>query len=515
MSDRRLVSNLFFNIISFAISACIAFFFTPYLISELGKEAFGFYPLAINIAGYSAIFTAALNSMGGRFIVMRYYDNDMDGANHYFNSVFVGNIILTLILAVPAVIVTISIDHVLDVPQSLLADVRSLFAFTFLASLLGIFGSVFGVAPFVKNRVDMASSRTALLNLLQVVLLMLMFTIYSPSIRLIGYVLLIIALITFGVNIDFTRKLTPELCFAPFHYYKRSALAEVISSGIWNSFNQLSVVLMTQLDLLITNIFISASATGDYSVAKTIPILVQSFIGSIAAVFMPQFTILYAQNKTTQLSDEINKSVKLLGVFVSLPIGFLLVFGDVFFGLWVPALDVVYLHRLSILTLIPMIVTGTINTVYNVYTVTNNLKVPALVWFALGILQTVAVFVVLKNTDLGIWAIPIVALVATLGRNLIFTPLYAAKCLQLPWHTFYKGISRGAVCSVSVVLTGLLVRSCFIPDSWITFILVGVLLGICNLFFFAYMMFSVEERNKLVGKIPILKQYFPLFVNNK
>lgn len=513
MSNRRLASNLFFNIISFAISACIAFFFTPYLISAIGKEAFGFYPLAINIAGYSAIFTVALNSMGGRFIVMRYYDNDKDGANRYFNSVFVGNIILTSILAVPAAIVTIFIDQVLDVPQTLLSDVRSLFAFTFLASLLGISGSVFGVATFVKNRVDMASSRTALLNLFQVILLVGLFTLFTPSIRLIGYALFIIALISFGVNINFTRKLTPELSFAPFYYYKRSVLVAVVSSGFWNSFNQLSVVLMTQLDLLITNIFISASATGDYSVAKTVPILVQSFIGSIAAVFMPQFTILYAQNKTTQLSDEINKSVKLLGVFISLPIGFLLVFGDVFFSLWVPALDAVSLHRLSMLTLIPMIVTGTINTVYNVYTVTNNLKVPALVWFVLGVLQTAVVFVVLKTTDLGIWAIPIVALVATLGRNLIFTPLYAAKCLQLPWHTFYKGILRGAVCSVSVVLTGLLIRSWFIPDSWITFILVCVLLCICNLIFFACIMFSVEERNKLRGKIPILKRYFPLSVN--
>lgn len=510
MSNKRLVSNLFFNILSFVISAGIAFFFTPYLISVIGKEAFGFYPLSINIAGYSAIFTVALNSMGARFIVMRYYDNDQDGANCYFNSVFVGNMILALMLALPALIITIFINQVLDVPQLLLADVRSLFAFTFLASLLGIFGSVFSVATFVKNRVDLASSRTALLNLLQVGLLIGLFSLFTPSIRLIGYALFAISLITFGVNIDFTRKLTPELSFAPLRYYKRSALTEVLSSGIWNSFNQLSVVLMTQLDLLITNIFISASATGDYSVAKTVPILVQSFIGSIAAVFMPQFTILYAQNKTSQLSDEINKSVKLLGVFISLPIGFLLVFGDVFFALWVPALDSVYLHRLSILTLIPMIVTGTINTVYNVYTVTNHLKIPALVWFVLGVFQTVIVCVMLEISDLGIWVIPLVALVATLGRNLIFTPIYAAKCLHLPFHTFYKGISRGAVCSISVVLTSLLLRNWFVPDSWFTFILVGIMICTVNLLLFSWIMFSTEERLKLAGKIPILKQYYPL-----
>lgn len=513
MSNKRLASNLFFNILSFAINAGIAFFFTPYLISVIGKEAFGFYPLATNIAGYSAIFSAALNSMAGRFIVMRYYDNDMEGANRYFNSVFVGNIALTLLLALPAAVVTVFINNVLDVPVSLLADVRSLFAFTFLASLLGTAGSVFAVATFVKNRVDMASSRTALLNLLRVALLVGLFALFAPSIRLVGYALFAIALITFGVNIDFTRKLTPELCFAPLRYYKRSALTEVVSSGIWNSFNQLSVVLMTQLDLLITNIFISAAATGDYSVAKTVPLLVQSFIGTIAAVFMPQFAILYAQNKTAQLSDEINKSVKLLGVFIALPIGFLLVYGDVFFMLWVPALDAAYLHKLSILTLIPMIVTGTINTVYNVYTVTNHLKVPALVWFVLGVLQTGTVFVVLKTTDLGIWTIPLVALIATLGRNLIFTPLYAAKCLQLPWHTFYKGISRGTACSVSVVLIGMLMRSIYVPDSWHTFILAGVITSSISIFIFACTMLSADERRQLAGKIPFLKQRFPQSVN--
>lgn len=70
-----------------------------------------------------------------------------------------------------------------------------------------------------------------------------------------------------------------------------------MSSGVWNSVNQLSMVLLTSLDIYLMNVLIGAKAAGEYSMAKTLPNFIQSFVGVMVSVFIPQFTILYAQRK--------------------------------------------------------------------------------------------------------------------------------------------------------------------------------------------------------------------------
>lgn len=81
-------------------------------------------------------------------------------------------------------------------------------------------------------------------------------------------------------------------------------------------------------------------------------------------------------------------------------------------------------------------------------------------------------------------------------RNLTFTPMYAAHCLSLPWHTFYKAIVRGCVCVVTVVVVSFAYRAAFPVNSWLTLIVAGcvcsLVAGAINLF----VAFNGEERRK-------------------
>ncbi|MGL4853596.1 MAG: oligosaccharide flippase family protein [Phocaeicola sp.] len=192
-------------------------------------------------------------------------------------------------------------------------------------------------------------------------------------------VTLVISILGVVTSLHFKRLLTPELELNLSKHFSWSALKELVGSGIWNSFNQLSILLMTQLDLLITNLFVGAAATGQFSLAKTLPGIIQSFVSVIAGTFAPQLTIYYAQNRIDLIIQEINKSIRLLGLLISLPLGFLLVYGQAFFQLWVPTQDAAFLQALSVLSLIPIILTGSINTIYGVYSMTNKLRTPALV----------------------------------------------------------------------------------------------------------------------------------------
>ena len=104
--NKQLARNMIFNAISFGINLAISFFLTPYIVKEVGREAYGFIPLVNNMIGYTSIITTAVGSMAGRFITMRLYKNDIEGASYYFNSVLVANFVLSAIFTIIANITT-------------------------------------------------------------------------------------------------------------------------------------------------------------------------------------------------------------------------------------------------------------------------------------------------------------------------------------------------------------------------------------------------------------------------
>ena len=96
--NKQLAINMLASLLTFIVGLGIRFVLTPYVVSSLGPEAYGFIGLTANILGYTGLLTIALNSMAGRFITIAYSSGDIDKANKYFASVFYSNIILASVM---------------------------------------------------------------------------------------------------------------------------------------------------------------------------------------------------------------------------------------------------------------------------------------------------------------------------------------------------------------------------------------------------------------------------------
>lgn len=500
MLKKQLAINMIANIFAFLINLGVSFIFTPYLINQLGSEAYSFFPLANNFINYTSIITVALNSMASRFITIKIHEEDIEGANMYFNSVVLGNSIIALILSLPGMWVVFNIEKILNVPIELITQVKYLFAFVFMGLGINVLGSVFSVATFAKNKIELSAIRSIQSKLIYVSLLIIMFLIFKPSVVYIGICNFISILFVFVTNLYYTRKLLPEISINK-KYFKFSAIKELISCGIWNTVNQLSKILLSGLDLLIVNIFIGASAAGEYAIVQTMPNLIQSLVGTLVGVFVPQFTILYAQKKQDELIGSINYSIKIMGLLITLPISFLIIFGDIFFSLWVPGENVYRLHILSLLLIVPMIITGSINTIFNVYTVTNKLKLPALILLLAGIIKSGLVFLCLLITPLGIFAIPFVSSIVDIVTNLCFTPIYGAKCLGIKWNTFYIALLRGTICALVMMCICYLLRSQIDVNTWIELFIVAGISTIIALIINVHIVFNRKERKEVIMMI--------------
>jgi O-antigen/teichoic acid export membrane protein len=348
----------------------ISFFLTPYLIRVLGKEAYSFYPIANNFVQYMGIITTALNSMAARFITIEIARKNVQKTNVYYSSVFYANVILSALLMLPMIGAVVFLDKILNIPIDMVLSIKVLFILVFLSMLVNIITSVFGVAVFAKNRIDLRSVADIVHSVLKLVLYVVLFYLVVPNIIYVGIISVVLVLVTFAINLGYTKKLLPEVEISAKHFEMKSIM-EIMSSSLWNSVNQIGSILMFSLSIVFCNVLISTEAGGEYSIIQTIPNFINGIISTLASVFIPSVTQTYATKSISDVVDEVKMSQKFMGVITNIPIVVFMVIGTEFYQLWVPGENAQRLHILSILTVFHLLFIGVTWTINNLNTVIN------------------------------------------------------------------------------------------------------------------------------------------------
>lgn len=501
-----MILNLVCSVLAFVTNIVINFFLSPYIVRTIGVEANGFITLANNFITYAALLVTALNSMASRFITIKVFRGEMDQARKYYSSVFAGNIGIIAILIIPVGIFVANLNYFIHVPTELVLDVKLLFLLLFLNFFLTTGVPSFGTAVFCKNKLYLQYIVTAICYMIRLVLLIVLFACLRPHVF---YVAIAALTVTLLMNVSLYRikeKIMPEISIQK-KAIDVATIIQLFMAGIWNSISNLGVILINGLDLLISNIFMNSTVMGVLALAKTLPNVIIALSSQIANIFMPSMTIAYAQGRTKELEVDIKRAMKITCLITSLPIGCLIVFGKDFFSLWQPTQDNTRLYHLALLSISSLIFTCGIDTLWNVFTVVNRLKVNAMLVLLTGIVNTVVVFLLIKHTTLDVYAVAGVSPLLCLIRNLAYTLPFSAKYLGLKWNTFYSHVLfclgiMGILCA-----TGFGIRKlCFIRN-WIDFfgcIVITCGISLCISFF---VILRKEERKFLWNKIKIKKAH--------
>lgn len=502
MDKRRFVVNLVSNFFSALSGVGISFFLTPYIVEHLGKEAYGFFPLSNNFIMYAGIITTALNSMSSRYITISLEKKDMKEVNTYFNSVLFGNILISMGFILISTLFCFFITRILDIPENLVYDVRLLFIFIFISLIINVSSAVFQVTAFALNRFDKLAFINIISNVLKLGAIIVLFYFFTPKIYFLGTVTVVTAFYMFLANYRLTKKLLPEIQI-DWSFFSKSALYIVLSSGIWNSVMAMSNVINTQLDLLIANHFFGASGMGFLSLTKFIPNAIYILLGIIVPIFLPEMLKAYAQNDMGKLKKTLDLSFKAIFLVVLVPLSVFFVYGEVFFKLWLPTQDAQALHILSVITLVPFIVHGTIETVYHVFVITNKLRMASFWGVFISLFNFALVILLCLYSSLGIYSIPVAALISGVLSHLTFTPLYAAYCLQESRWYFFKKIIKGL--AGFTLLIGLSYGwkqfNFFEVNNWLMFVINSFSIGILLLVVTFFINFDYTTRSSIFRKI--------------
>ena len=498
--NKALVINMISNAVAVGLHLAISFFLSPYIVAKLGVEANGFVSLASNFVGYASLISVALNSMAGRFITIKFYQDDLVEANKYYTAVTLGNYALSLLMVIPAVLCVIYLENIINISADILWDVKLLFALVFLTYLVKTTFSSWHIATFVTNKIYIKSIRNMQSELIRVAVLLGLFFWIKPYIYYMGVASLLATIYAEAFSLYYKKKLLPQLKVR-IASFKKSYFIELIASGIWNTINQLGLLLLSGLDLLIANIFLGPKAMGILSLGKILPNVLMQLTTALKSAFTPTFVMKYAQGDIEGLKLELKKAMKITGIILTIPLSLVIIFGNEFYHLWVPSQDAGLLQILSVLTILGFIFTVATTVLFDVFVVVNKLKTNAVLVVISGIASTLLVLILLGNTNLGLFAIAGVSSVANIIRNLCFTVPMGAKYLNLKWNTFFPEVGYSVLSVLILITIGYGIENVVIIDSWLKLALYAAVTGALGLLINSYIVLNKTERNYLVKMV--------------
>ena len=496
-NKRQVFINIFSNAFAMLVSTGINFFLTPYITRTVGVAAYGFVPLASNFVSYVTIVTTAFNSMGSRFITVELQQDNRKRANGYFSTIFFMNIGLAAFSGIVFTIIISCLTKIIEIPKELTSDIVILFALSFLSAIFSLAMNVFSSATFCKNRLDLKSIVSIITTIVRAFLLVVLFMLFPAKVYYIGLANISVSIIEGISNFFIQKKIMGELKVLRSDFHKKY-IKTLFTSGVWNSVSQLSSILMTGLDLLVANIFISASDSGILSIAKIMPNLLYTCVALIVTNFGPQFVLAYADRKNgNNLLDTMDFSAKLISFITVIPVAGFIGFGKEFFQLWVPEQNASLLFILAILTLLGDAVSYPIKAFDNIFSAVNKLRWPAIATLVCGLLNVLIMIPLLKYTELGLYAIAGTSAILLASKDLLFKIPYIAKIVKINPVYLWKYVFKYIFCAAIIIGLSIIIKQLIPANGWITLISDAIIVGMIGCLINYAILFNSNEKRKV------------------
>lgn len=481
--------------LNFLVSLAIGVFFTPYLLDSLGKSLYGLIPLTNTVISYLGVATAGLHMAVSRFVAISLERRDYHAANRTFNTAVASLWGVAALLLLPIVLLSVYADHILDVPVENVNDLRCLFTLCGISFLISTTTSPFGVGLFFRNRFDIQSWLALTSNLLRIAVTVFCFYLLGPSLASVGIAVVLASALTAVGTINSWRKLTPSLYLDP-SLWNRGEFARINGATGWIIINQVGVILLVSVDLLVVNRMLGPLANTQYALALQWSVLLRGIAGTLGGLFAPDMTAHFARQDVQGLVSYTRRAVKFLGVILALPVGLVAGFSEPLLDVWVGS-EYTGLASLMIVLTLPLAVNLSYLPLHNISIAANRVRVPGLIQIAAGALNIILAMWFVKFTTLGMLGVAISGGAVLALKNLVFTPLYASRILNLHRFVFLREVLPSSVASLIVAALGLGTTIIVKPDGWLQLGFAAACVSVVYAVVGYYTLFDWNERDEM------------------
>lgn len=217
---------------------------------------------------------------------------------------------------------------------------------------------------------------------------------------------------------------------------------------------------------------------GVFSISRQIPFVIISLSGTISSVFAPTLTHLYAHNKIDEFKNETKKAIRILGFVVAIPLSFLYVFGGDLYRIWIPSQNSHQLYLLSTLCALELSLSLPLEVLWNIFTVTNKLKISSIFMFVnhlLTFLIVLACMFAVENSAVKLIILASTRTILGIVRSLTFLPIYGAHCVGLPKYVFFVPVLKSLFATIFICCILYIIKMCININSWLMLVIASAI----------------------------------------
>lgn len=506
MNKRQISINMLSGLTSGLVTLMINFFLTPYLVKNVGDEAYGYIGLSNNFIMVATLFTTALNSMANRFIIGAYEKRDFAKVNVYYSSLFVFDGILALLFLCVGLIVAGRIEYIFNVSAALLPAVKLTFIISIINFSVISLLTVFGNSPFITNRLDLSAKADILANVVKILLVLLLFSFFDAQIYFVTLGGLAYTLVLYLNHLINTRKLLPDLRIK-ISFARLSTAKELVVSGVWNSLDSLNSILTSGLDLAMANWLLGGQVMGLLAIVNSITLALNTLLIAVTNAFKPTLAQTFFNSDVSVFHQQMKVSNRVQCALLAVPMAGICIFAPHFYRLWMPyqeSSDIQILAAITFVKIFEQYIGLTTDSMRNLFYLKNNLRKNAFCRLLCGIVNIPLVIIGVKLTQDYFWRIFIVSGLSSIIYIFYYwiaVPVLSSSMMKMSVKEYYKMIFHTMVIFLAVLGVYTLAENMFSMATWLDFIVIVAGLGMLGYFLMALIASTREEKRKIIKNI--------------
>ncbi len=496
---RQLPRNALGQVLAFGVQVGVGIWLVPYLIRNLGMAAYGLIPLAGLLTGYVSLVSYSIAGAVSRFLTLALQREEHEEANRIFSTAFFTYVGIGVLQGPVFLLVLAYADRLIAIPPALYRDALLLLACSAAAFTVDLVGSVFGVPLYARNRLDLARGVDIGRQVLRAAGIAVLFLAASPALRYVGYVDLCLSLLGCATQAWLARRLAPTLRLGVRHYDRRK-IRPLLGMGGWLLINNIGSFLFLRMDVWVCSRFLGAEAAGEYAAIQQWTLLIRHGGMIISTLVAPMLLIYYARGDQARVVRLSCAAVRLLSLGSAVPIALLSVGSAPLLRLWLGA-EYERLAPLMALTLLPLSVNVGALPLFHIPLALNRVRLPALMTLGMGLANVALALVWVRGLGGGLLAVAAVGAVVLTAKNALFTPLYAAHILQVPWPTFMRPMRAALALLAGLLAVGAAALAAGAGGGWLSMVVLGTGLGMAGAAV-AWRLLPAGDRRLLVELAP-------------
>jgi membrane protein EpsK len=492
--------NLASNFVKIFVSIVVGLFFTPFMISALGPAVFGLVPLVVAIVSYIAIFTQTATSVVSRFVSIS-LNNDAQRGGLSETSTIVSSSLtlcaLTGAAALAAVVLTVSVlDQIINIPAGMAFETRLLFAAVGLSSVVAVAAVPLDAVFFADNRIYVTSVAEVISSIARVAVVVLLFTAVSSSLYFVALAVLVSTALSLCFRCILLRKLYSALQ-VEYRWPDQVLVSEFRRTAGGVLALQFGAVILFSTDIFLVNVWFGATEAGIYAALVQIPLFLRVMSMNVAMIFSPTILKLHAQGQADQLVEYVKKAMRYSGLAVSGPIAVICAGASPILSIWLGP-EYAALPGILIVAAAPVVIAGATLPIFSVSLAAGRTAIPGLVTVISAIVHLLCAYLLAVVAGFGPIGVA-VSLVSVLTlKNVLFTPVYAAKNIYRPWYELLPAIIPSVIHFLATFAFAFFVfRQYPNQETFVTLAIIAVLCGISVLVAPAFLV--ARERVELAA----------------